>query len=133
MKSSKRIVLSFFWLVLGIILFILGLMNKVDEYWSGMGGGFLAVGVLQLIRFWRLHNNLEYKERMEIEVSDERNHFIRNKAWAWAGYLFVLIAAVCTIGFQFAGQELLSTAAGTAVCLIITLYWISFMILKKKY
>ena len=133
MKGSKRIILSFFWLVLGIILFILGLMNKVDEYWSGMGGGFIAVGVLQLIRFWRLHNNLEYKERMEVELSDERNHFIRNKAWAWAGYLFVLIAGVGTIGFQLAGQELLSTAAGSAVCLITTLYWISYMILKKKY
>ena len=31
MKGSKRIILSFFWLVLGIILFILGFMNKVDD------------------------------------------------------------------------------------------------------
>ena len=133
MKHSKRIILSFFWLFLGIILFVLGVMNKVDEYWSGMGGAFLAVGALQLLRYYRLYNNPEYREHMEVELADERNHYIRNKAWAWAGYLFVMIAAVGTIGFKLAGQELLSLASSYAVCLILILYWGCYMVLKRKY
>ena len=133
MKHSKRILLSFFWLLLGIILFVLGVMNKVDEYWSGMGGAFLAVGVLQLIRHYRLYNKPEYREQMEVELADERNHYIRNKAWAWAGYLFVMIAAVGTIGFKLAGQELLSLASSYVVCLILILYWGCYMVLKRKY
>ena len=35
--------------------------------------------------------NEAYREKIEIEEKDERNHFIRNKAWAWAGYLYVMI------------------------------------------
>lgn len=68
-----------------------------------------------------------------MEVQDERNHFIRNKAWAWAGYLFVLIAAVCSIAFKLLGQELLSMAAGFAVSILVLLYWVCYLVLKKKY
>ena len=46
---------------------------------------------------------------------------------------FVLIAAVCTIVFKVIGQELLSQVTGLGLCLIVTLYWISFLILRKKY
>ena len=133
MKQNKRLYVNILWLIVGSILIGLSFAGIVDEYWNGMGMAFAIVGAINLLRIHRLNKNEAYREKRELEMSDERNHFIRNKAWAWAGYLFVLIAAVCTIGFQFAGQELLSTAAGTAVCLIITLYWISFMILKKKY
>jgi uncharacterized membrane protein len=92
-----------------------------------------VVGIIQLVRFYRLKNNEAYREKMEIEVSDERNHFIRNKAWAWSGYLFILIAAVACIVFKIMGQDLLSMAASGAVCLMLILYWISFIILKRKY
>ena len=70
---------------------------------------------------------------MEIEEKDERNHFIRNKAWAWAGYLFVMIMAVATIVFKIVGQETLMMAASSSVCLVLTLFWVSYLILKRKY
>ena len=70
---------------------------------------------------------------MEIEMKDERNHFIRNKAWAWAGYSFVLIAAISTIVLKLLGQGLLSKAAGFAVCILALLYWGCYWLLKRKY
>ena len=66
-------------------------------------------------------------------MKDERNHFIRNKAWAWAGYLFVLIAAISTIVLKLLGQDLLSIAAGFAVCILVLLFWGCYLVLKKKY
>jgi len=70
---------------------------------------------------------------MEIEVSDERNRFIRSKAWAWAGYIFILVTSVSIIILKLMGQDLLSMAAYAAVFFLLILYWVSYLILKKKY
>ena len=66
-------------------------------------------------------------------LTDERNRFIRNKAWAWAGYLFVIITAVAVIVLHAMGQEQLGRMAACAECLLLVLYWISYLILRKKY
>ena len=133
MKQNKRLYVNILWLMIGSILIGLSFAGVVDEYWNGMGMGLAVVGASNLLRIYRLNKNDVYREKMELEASDERNHFIRNKAFAWAGYYFVLIAAVCTIVFKIIGQELLSQAAAYAVCLMLILYWISYMILKRKY
>ena len=133
MKQNKRTIMSVLWIVIGVILFSLGVAEKVDSFWSGMGSSLILIGILQLLRSYRFRKNEAYREKMEIAVSDERNHFIRSKAWAWAGYLFILISAVSVIILKVMGQELLSMASAYAVCLMLVLYWISFFILKKKY
>ena len=133
MKQNKRLYVNILWLMIGSILIGLSFAGVVDEYWNGMGMGLAVVGAINLIRYYRLNKNDVYREKIELEASDERNHFIRNKAFAWAGYYFVLIAAVCTIVFKIIGQEVLSQAAAYAVCLMLILYWISYMILKRKY
>lgn len=132
MKNKKNI-LSIFWLVLGLLLAVLSLTEKLDAYWSGMGSALIVVGALQLIRAYRLRKNDAYREKMEIETTDERNLFIHGKAWSWAGYLFILIASVSSIVFKVIGQELLSMAASGALCLMLVLYWGAYWILRKKY
>lgn len=133
MKMGKRSVIYAVYIVVGIVLLVLGGAEVVDDFWSGMGSALICVGILQLIRLLRLHKDAEYRKKMEVEISDERNRFIQGKAWAWAGYLFVLIAAVSAIVLRIAGQELLSMVAGYAVCLLMVLYWICYLILQKKY
>ena len=133
MKQDKRIILSIIWILLGAVLIGLAFAEKVDTFWNGMGSALLIMGVLQILRFRRFNKNEDYRERVEVERNDERNRFIQNKAWAWTGYLFVLIAAVSCIVLKIAGQELLSMVAGMAVCLMVVLYWISYLILRKKY
>ena len=133
MKHDRRIIASISYVVLGAVLLALGIMEVVDEFWSGMGGALIVVGILQVVRFFRYRNNEEYRERAEIANKDERNQFIRNKAWAWSGYLFVLISAVATIALKIAGQDTLSFAASMALCLLLVLYWVSFLVLSKKY
>jgi len=133
MKQNRRLILSIVWIVLGIALFGLGLAGVVGEYWSGMGSALAVVGVLKLIQYNRLNRNEAYREKIEVELTDERKGFIRSKAWAWAGYLFILITAVLSIVFRMMGQDLLSSASGYAVCLMLILYWISYLVLCKKY
>ena len=120
-------------LVAGLALVGLGAAEIVDEFWSGMGSGLLVVGAARLLRYYRLKKNDAYREKMETAVTDERNQFIRMKAWSWAGYLFIMVTAVATIIFRILGQELLSQVASYSVCLMLVLYWISFFVLRKKY
>lgn len=133
MKRDKRMIFSIIWVILGTVLIALAFAGKVDVFWNGVGSGLLVVGVLQLLRQYRFSKNESYREKIEIEEKDERNHFIRNKTWAWTGYLFVLIAAVLCLVFRIIGQNLLSLAASGAVCLMLVLYWISYLVLKRKY
>ena len=133
MKGKGKIILSILWILLGSTLFGLGFLGLVDEFWASMGSALVLVGILQIVKFYRLSRNQTYRENMEIELTDERNHFIRNKAWAWTGYLFILIVSVCTLVFHLLGQELLSMASGMAVGFMLTLYWVSYFVLSKKY
>ena len=121
------------YIIVGSILIGLGFAGKVDEFWNGMGSALLVIGVIQISRRYRLDKNEAYREKMEIETNDERNKFIRNKAWAWAGYLFVMITAIASIVFRIFEQNLLSIAAGGAVCLMILLFWGAYFFLKRKY
>ena len=129
----KSYLVSIFYIVLGAILIGLGFAGVVDEFWNGMGSALLVIGIIQLIRRYRLDKNEKYREKVEIETKDERNRFIRNKAWAWAGYLFVMIMAVASIVLKIFGQDLLSIAASGAVCLVLVLFWGSYYFLKRKY
>lgn len=129
----KSYLVSIIYILIGGILIGLGFAGIVDEFWNGMGSALLVMGIIQLIRRYRLEKNEAYREKVEIETNDERNRFIRNKAWAWAGYLFVMIMAVACIVLRIMGQDLLSTAASGSVCLVLVLFWISFYILRRKY
>jgi len=133
MKNDRRIVACIIYIFLGAALLTLGVLEILDSFWSGMGGALIAMGIIRMIQILRYSKDESYREKWDVETQDERNHFIRNKAWAWAGYLFVLIAAICTIVFKLLGQELLSMAASFAVCILVLLYWICFLVLKKKY
>lgn len=133
MKSDRRIVISIVWIVLGIALIGLSVEGVVDTFWNGMGSGVFVVGLLQVLRYFRFSKDPKYREKMEIEENDERNHFLRNKAWAWTGYLFVMIVAVACIVFKVIKQDVLFMAAMGAVSLMLILYWVTYFILRRRY
>ena len=133
MKQEKRTAVYVLYFLLGLALCAAGLGGKVDEFWSGMGSGLLCVSILRFIRLYRFSRDENYREQVEVAVSDERNRFLRNRAWAWAGYLFILLMGISVIVLKIMGQELLSTAASFAVCLMLILYWGSYAVLKRKY
>ena len=133
MKRNRRMILSIVWIVLGAALLGSNLAGLLGDYWGGLGGGLLGVGVFQIIRNVRYLRNPEYREKVDTTNQDERNRFLANKAWAWAGYLYVLIAAIATIVFRLLGKTELSTAAGFSVCIIMVFHWLSYLYLQKKY
>lgn len=133
MNNKKRRISSIVEILIGVALIVASIFGAVDEYWTGMGTSLLLVGVLFFIRTIKYNTNDEYREKLDIEVSDERNRYLKLKSWAWAGYLFIISAAVASIGFKIAGREDLMMMASWSVCYITILYWISNVFLRRKY
>ena len=133
MKIDRRIISNILYIILGAILFVLCFAGILDAFWSGMGGALISMGVIRMIHILRYSKDEAYRENKQIEATDERNQFLRNKAWAWAAYFFVLITAVVTIALKLLGQDLLSIVAGSSICILFLLYWICYLVLSKKY
>ena len=130
---KKRLMASILEIIIGFALVAASMFGVVDEFWSGMGTASLIIGILFLFRAIKYKTNDDYKEKYDIEINDERNKYLSMKAWSWAGYLFVMIAACGTIVLKLAGREDLMMITSGSVCLVMVLYWISYMVLKKKY
>lgn len=131
--KKERLIASILEIIVGAALLICSMFGVVDEFWSGMGTSLLIIGSIFLIRSIKYKTNEEYREKIDIESNDERNKYISLKAWAWAGYLFVMLGAVGTIVFKLIGKEDFMMMASLSVCLIMVFYWISYTFLKKKY
>ena len=131
--SRKNWFFSIFWIVTGTVLFVLSTMEIIDStIWSGMGGGLIGVGIVQLVRNIRYRTNDSYRQKRDIENHDERNRYLANKAWAWAGYCYVLISAVGSLVLMILGRPEYQLVAGS-MCLVVLLYWASYLILRRKY
>lgn len=133
MNYNKRLLVNILEIVIGFALSACGYAGIIEDYWSGMGTALVIVGSIMLIRQIRYKTNTSYKEKVDIEVSDERNKYLRMKAWSWTGYLFVMIAAFASIILKIFGYDQYSLIASCAVGLMVALYWCSFLILSKKY
>ena len=120
-------------IIIGVVLIICYLTGVSDEFWGGMGTSLLIVGIIFLIKTIKYKTNDKYREKYETELNDERNRYLSSKAWAWAGYIFVMIAAIGTIILKLMKEEKLMMMASGSICLIMVLYWISYIILKRKY
>ncbi len=132
--NNRRLALSIFWAVAGIVLIVLSVAKVLDSsLYAGMGGGLTAVGVLQSIRNIRYRKDAEYREKIDIEYSDERSRFLRMKSWSWAGYIVVLVEAVGVVVASILGEETVRMVLSYSVCLILVAYWVSYLILGKKY
>ena len=133
MKYGKKIYWSIAWFVIGTLLLTLSFGGILDEFWNGMGSGLVAVSVIQLIRHMRYRSDDEYREKVDVEMNDERNKYISTKAWAWAGYLFVFIMAIGTIVSKMLGYDEITMVTSCSLSLLVFLYWVSYMILRRKY
>ena len=134
MNNNKRLVLSVFWIVLGITLMILSIAEVLDDsVYSGMGGALTAVGALQLMRNLKYRRDPEYREKIDTELSDERNRFLQMKSWSWAGYIAVMVQAVASVAAYFMGQRTVQLVLWYSICLLVLAYWVSWMILSRKY
>ena len=131
--NNKRLLLSVFWVILGAVLLGLSVAEIIDQgIYAGMGGALIAVGILQILRNLRYRNNQEYREMIDIEITDERNKYLRMKAWSIAGYTMVLAGAAGSLVAFFAGHEETQKVLLCSVAFLVFVYWLAYVILNKR-
>ena len=119
--NNKRLALSIFWVVLGVVLLVLSIADVLDSsMYAGMGGALIVVGIFQVLRNLRYRKSPDYREKIDTEAGDERNRFLRMKSWAWTGYIAL-------------GKSEIQEVLLCSVALIVGVYWITYMILARKY
>ena len=131
--NYRKLVISVFWVLVGGALIVLSLMHKINsDYWACLGGAFCAIGIMQIIRNFRYHKDAEYKEKIDIELTDERNRYIRMRSWSWSGYLFVIASAVASLVCYVSGYKEFGQLLSGCLCFVLFVYWLSYMIFKHK-
>ena len=134
MNENRRLILSIFWIMAGLALLVLSAAEVLDSsMFSGFGGALIAVGAFQLARNLRYRKDPVYRERIKTEENDERNRFIRMKSWSWAGYIVVLLEAAGSVAAFILGYTTIQRVLYMSMCLILLVYWISYMVLSRKY
>ena len=132
--NNKRLAMNIFWIVLGAVLIGLTVAEVLDSsVYSGMGGALMAVGALQLVRTVKYRKDSEYREKVDTELGDERNRFLRMKSWSWAGYFTILIEGIGVIVAMVLGERTIQLVLSYSVCLVLVIYWVAYIILSKKY
>ena len=132
--NNKKLALGIFWIVLGLVLFVLSLFEVIDDsVYAGMGAALAVVGGLQVWRNLKYRRDPEYREKIDIEAGDERLRALRLRSWAWTGYATVMAAAVGSLIAMWAGQPLVQQTLLYVVCFVLVVYWLACIILNKKY
>ena len=86
-----------------------------------------------MIRNLKYRKDPEYREKVDVELNDERSKYLRMKSWAWTGYIVVLVQAVGVIVAMILGKETVQMVLAYSVCLILLVYLITYLVLNKKY
>ena len=134
MYNNKKLALSIFWVVVGVVLVVLSVVGVFkDSLYAGMGGALAAIGALQVIRNLRYRSDPAYQEKIDTEYNDERNQFLSMKSKSWAFIIAVVVEGIGVIVAMVLGHQTVQLVLAYSVCLIVAAYWISYMILAKKY
>ena len=134
MYDNKRLFLSVFWVILGAVLLVLSVTGVLDSArYTGLGAAFMVVGALQITKNLKYRRDVAYREKIDTEVSDERNRFLRMKSWSWAGYITVLAEGIGSLVALAMKQETVQLVLAYSVCLLIAAYYFSYLILSRKY
>lgn len=88
-------------LVIGIALYVTaGFMALMDDFWGGLGLGFIIISALRLVQIVRYQKDDDYAKKVTIAYNDERNQFLANKARSTAFYISILLEAIVSLVFQ---------------------------------
>ena len=132
-NNKFRFALSIFWIVLGGVLMTLSVLDIIDgTMFSGLGGGLIAVGALQVFRWTKYEKDAEYREKVDVEIGDERNKYISMLSWSYTGYAAILIAAVGSLITFILKQYELSHYLTCTFAFMTIIRYITYFIATKK-
>lgn len=133
-KLKKRLYFAIEYIVIGAALILLQFTGRVSsEMSSCFGAAFAVCGVVRVVQYVRLLNDKNRMEQREIAEKDERNVMLWEKARSLAFGIYVLLAGWATIVSYAIHLEFVGQIIAYALCALVVIYWLCYMIIKRKY
>jgi len=134
MNLNKKLLLYIGIGLIGLGIFVQALVKNFDDtFWNGFGITIFLVEVINIYRLLKYKNNENYAQKINIQNNDERNKFLSDKAKATAFYIYILIMGVGVLISGIYNYYEISQILAYSVCILVFLYWLSYLIIKKKY
>ena len=120
--------------VIGAVLSVLSYTGVIEnDFIRAFGAALFLCGIVKAVRYTIIMKDPEKMDKIEIAERDERNIMLYEKARSLAFAAFITMAGIAIIvlyilDLTFAGQIVAYT-----VCGYVLLYFICYMIVKRKY
>lgn len=132
-KMQQRRIIALSYMVLGLVLVMADLLKGENGYYFSFGLALLLMSILRLLQFRKITRNDQAMRKQELAESDERARMIAERARSWAFSLSITGAGIVVIVLSLLGQHEEALPFAWYVCDMVVLYWISFVIIRKKY
>lgn len=132
MKNTKIYLIKYIILLIAGVSLIVYYQIYKNEFWVGMGIGFIMISAMRLVQLYRYKTDKNYAKNLSIKYGDERNKYVAEKARSITFTYSVLASAVAIIILRIAGFLEISTVLGLVICVQLIMYLITYHILCKK-
>lgn len=137
-KLKTRVIVFGFLLMVGVVVFIMGVMVKLSPeidnfsagYLTGTGGGLIGGSLVKLLKNITALRNKNKQKSMMIEENDERNLLISYKAGYYSMLTTLMVIYIVCIYFVFNDSIMLKMLSAIIV-LMLFFYILIYIILKK--
>ena len=133
-KLKNRLYIAISYLILGAFLIVYDLIaHPKNDFGLVFGIALLVMGILRIFQYRRITSSDQSIKEREMEETDERNKMIAERARSWAFSLYFLLSGITVIILSFLGHHELATPISYSVLLLVVFYWLSYLILRRKY
>ena len=133
MKLKEQKKLGILYLVLGAVLFLVGLLTDAGEktnWLSSFGSAIAVVGAARLLRVYRLTRDPDKAADYDASLTDERTAYVANKARSMALYICIYVQLAAILIFK---QALVGKVLCALTCLQTLVYTGCFWYYNRKY
>lgn len=133
-KMKQRFILAVGYILTGLALVCIDLVNAAENYfYFSFGFALLLMGILRLFRYRKITKSTQTMRKQELTEQDERTRMIAERARSWCFSLSVTAAGIWVIILSLLGRHEEALPFSWYVCAMVVLYWICFVIIRKKY
>ena len=133
-KLQARLYIAVSYIVIGLILIAADALNHFEnQFFFSFGITLIVMGILRLLRHRKITRNDASIHRQEVAETDERTLMMAEKARSWAFSYSIMITGIAVIVLSLLGKHDAAQPFAWYVCGQICLYWICWLILRKKY
>ena len=133
-KLKQRLYIAVSYIVIGLVLIAADALNHSEnQFFFSFGITLIVMGILRLIRHRKITKDEASIHRQEVAEHDERTLMMSEKARSWAFSYSILIAGIAVIVLSLLGKHDAAQPFAWYVCGQLVLYWICWLILRKKY